>query len=368
MRGFLKSFFETESAGGILLVAAAALAMLLANSTMGTQWLGWLSGPLLDQPGLTPQHIVNDGLMTLFFLLVGLELKREFGGKPIGRALALPTAAALGGMIVPCLIYLAVASDAPQLWRGWAIPAATDIAFALAVLQLAGRQAPVSLKLFLTTLAVLDDLGAILIIGLFYTARLDLTAFLLALAPLVALVICNRRGVTLLQIYWMLGLSLWLAVLASGLHPTLAGVALALCIPRGKIEAVEHALHPFIGFIVLPLFALANAGVALGIIAVDDLTSALPLGIVLGLLVGKPLGIFGGAMLAVKLKWSSLPFSRRHLLGVACLGGIGFTMSLFIGMLAFEGDQLQNLVRLGVVVGSLLSTAAGYFILRRSQA
>ena len=315
-------------------------------------------------------HWVNDGAMALFFLFVGLEIKRELivGQLSTPERRRLPGAAALAGMIVPALIYVGVnAGDASAL-RGWAIPAATDIAFALGVLALLGSRVPVSLKLFLTAVAVIDDLGAILIIAIFYTAELNLPALLVAVAGLAVLTVCNRRNIVALWPYLLVGAGVWAAVLQSGVHATLAGVAVAMTVPmKQPLERLEHALQPWIAFVVVPLFGFLNAGISFAGLSPAIATGGVPLGIAVGLFVGKQVGIFGACRLMVALRLAQLPHgaSWRQVYGISLLCGIGFTMSLFIGGLAFgEGSALEDAVKVGVMAGSLLSALLGWLVLR----
>lgn len=377
----LAEFLKLETAAGFLLMGAALLALVLANSPLAEAYTALLATRLGGLPGheLSLLLWVNDGLMALFFLLVGLEIKREMlvGALASRKRAALPALAALGGMAVPALIYVCLNwHDATRL-RGWAIPAATDIAFALGILALLGSRVPAALKLFLTTLAILDDLGAILIIALFYTASISWSALGLAGAALLVLFVLNRRGVTVLWPYLLIGLGLWVAVLASGVHATLAGVALALLIPLkigdgrqpAPLTRLEHGLHPWVAYGILPVFGLANAGLAFAELNPGDLLAPMPLGIALGLLLGKPVGVMGASWLAVRLRWAEWPagVTMRQMLGVAVLCGIGFTMSLFIGGLAFPAEE-QALVKLGVFSGSLLAAVLGYGILRGAPA
>jgi NhaA family Na+:H+ antiporter len=380
----VREFLKLESASGILLVVAGGLAMLAANSPLAAGYESLLATHFsvrfgeyaLDKPLVV---WVNDLLMAIFFLLVGLEIKREavMGELADASRVALPAFAALGGMLVPAALYAAINFHDPVGLRGWAIPSATDIAFALGVLSLFGARAPVGLKIFLMTLAVLDDLGAIVIIALFYTSDLSVTALAfggLALAGLVAL---NLAGVRRVAAYVLLGAVLWLCVVKSGVHATLAGVVTALCIPaRGAgdpdhspLRRLEHSLHPWVAFGILPVFAFSNAGVSLAGLGLGDLGQPVPLGIMLGLVVGKQIGVFVFAWLAVKAGVARLPSGVRfrHVYGAAVLCGIGFTMSLFIGMLAFADAGATGIVptdRLGVLVGSLVSAVAGYMVLQ----
>ena len=374
----LRAFLDSEASGGIVLMAAAAAALVVANSPLGATYEAVLHAYLGP---LSVAHWINDGLMAVFFLLVGLEIKREMldGQLSTWSRRTLPGVAALGGMIVPALIYAGFNWNDPTTLRGWAIPAATDIAFALGVLSLLGDRVPTSLKIFLTALAIIDDLGAVIIIALFYTAQLSGWDLAGAAAVIGVLIVLNRRGVTSLTPYLLLGAVLWVLVLRSGVHATLAGVALALTIPlkptpgriddmeQSPLHRLEHALHGFVPFVVIPIFGFANAGVSFAGMTADALTDHLTLGVALGLLLGKLVGVFGSAALVIKLGFADLPTraSWPQLLGVSMLCGIGFTMSLFIGLLAFADDiELQNEVKVGILLGSLTAGAIGWLILR----
>lgn len=361
---------------------AALLALGVANSAWAGSYFSWLStklgvhvGPVMLRE--TVQHWINDGLMAVFFLLVGLEIKREvLDGQLRGAArIVLPGVAAAGGMLVPALIYLAVNAANPQGLRGWAIPAATDIAFALGILALLGSRVPTSLKVFLTALAILDDLGAILIIAFFYTAQLNAFALAMAGSLVLCLIILNRLGVLALVPYLALGVLLWFFVLKSGVHATLAGVALALTIPLRRhgapspLHKLEHRLHHPVALLIVPIFGFANAGVSFQGLGLDALTAPVPLGIAAGLFLGKQLGVFGFSWLAIRLGIASLPrqANYRQLYGVALLCGIGFTMSLFIGALAFDSQVTIDATKLGVLTGTLCSAIAGYLLLRSNS-
>jgi NhaA family Na+:H+ antiporter len=366
----------TESLAGLMLICAACAAMGLANSPAGSAWRQMLHAPVL---GLTGEQWVNDGLMAIFFLLVGLEIKRELieGHLATWRRRALPGLAALGGMMAPALIYLACNIGSRATLRGWAIPSATDIAFALGVLSLLGSRAPASLKVFLTALAILDDLGAIGIIGGVYSHDLSLMALGGAGLMLLVLFILNRLHVMSLWAYAGPAVILWWFLQRSGVHATLAGVAVAMTIPirqwparpdkpHGPLHVLEHGLQPIVAFGVLPVFALVNAGVTLSGLHLRDLASPAPLGVALGLFVGKQIGVFGSAWLAVRLGWAERPAGATwlQLYGVAVLCGIGFTMSLFIGALAFPGKpDLIAEVKLATLAASLLSAALAALIL-----
>ena len=375
----IRKFFELESAGGILLMAAALLAIVAANSPLAPLYDALLTLPFTIALGAAaiskPLLLwINDGLMAIFFLLVALELKRAILAGPLaGEQVLLPIVAAIGGMAAPALIYAAVnAGDAVAL-RGWAIPAATDIAFALGVMALLGNRVPLSLKILLTTIAVIDDLGAIIVIAIFYTADLSLISLALAVAAIAALAFLNNRGVTRLAPYLMVGVLLWAFVLKSGVHATLAGVVVGLAIPlraadaRGEspLRHLEHMLHPWVAYGILPVFAFANAGLPMFGLSPGEFVGTVPMGIILGLVVGKPIGVLAGAAAALALFKVRLPAetTTKMLIGMAVLTGIGFSMSLFIGALAFESVVQSNAVRLGVLFGSLVSALIGSLIL-----
>jgi NhaA family Na+:H+ antiporter len=375
-RSALREFLESEAAGGILLMAAAALAMIAANSPWAPDYFRWLhfkAGPL------SVQHWINDALMAVFFLLVGLEIKREFvdGHLATWADRRLPVIAAGAGMIVPALVYLAMTRGDPALVRGWAIPAATDIAFAIGVLALLGSRAPASLKLFLTTVAIVDDMGAVAIIALAYTDAINGAALLAALVIMGAMMALNRAGVARLRWYLVLAALLWVAVLLSGVHATIAGVLAALMIPikaaagahdteSSTLHRLEHLLQRPVAFGIVPLFGFANAGVSLAGTGAGALLAPLPLGIALGLFAGKQLGIFASVWLSVKFGLADQPAhaSWRQIYGVSLLCGIGFTMSLFIGGLAFGDPGLSDGVKIGVLMGSIVSAIAGWAVLR----
>ena len=390
----MRRFIASESAGGIVLAIAAIVALVVNNSALAPLYERFLQMRVelrfandwlvLSKPWLL---WVNDLWMAVFFFLVGLEIKREVLAGELAslKQAALPAVAAIGGMIVPALIYLGLNHADPVALRGWAIPTATDIAFALAVLMLLGSRVPASLKIFLTAVAIIDDLGAIAVIALFYTAQLSLPMLLAAGAGIVLLFVLNRAGVKRIGPYAIVGLIVWVCVLKSGIHATLAGVATALAIPlngneRGSrrageaevhgaspLEAAEHALHPWVAFAVLPMFAFVNAGVSLQGVSLATLAQGIPLGIALGLVVGKAIGVFGAAWLLVRFAGARLPAgaSTRQFFGVCVLCGIGFTMSLFIGGLAFTGQvaAYETQVKLGVLCGSLLAGLLGTALL-----
>jgi NhaA family Na+:H+ antiporter len=378
MFAMLHRLIRHEAAGGVVLMLAALAALFVANSALEPWYDAFLTNRLavtMNGIGLEKPLIlwINDGLMAVFFFLIGLELKREIveGKLRTPRDVVLPGAAALGGMAVPALIYAALNWGNAETIGGWAIPTATDIAFALGILALVGSRAPASLKVFLLTLAILDDLGAILIIAVFYTAELQVGYLAAALLPLAGLAVLNLARVGRHAPYILLGVILWVLVLKSGVHATLAGVVTAFLVPlrdrRGQspLHHMEEALTPYVGFLIVPLFAFANAGVGLDGLAVADLVAPLPLGIALGLVAGKLAGVFGTVWLLVRFGAARLPEGAgwSHILGVACLAGIGFTMSLFIGGLSFADMHLSNQVRLGVLGGSAVAAVLGYAVL-----
>ncbi|MFN7136424.1 MAG: Na+/H+ antiporter NhaA [Thermomonas sp.] len=387
----LGEFFRLEASGGIVLIAAAALAMLAANSPLVHAYEVFRDTPLGGEGwGQSLHWWINDGLMAIFFLLVSLEIKREVvSGQLSSRdQLVLPVVCAVGGVVVPALLYVALNHADAEAMRGWAVPTATDIAFALGVLALLGSRVPLGMKLLLSTIAVADDLIAILIIALFYTQGLSLPALAGAAVVVAAMWGLNRRKVTHLAPYLLLGLLLWGFVLKSGVHATLAGVVTGLMIPHydrrnaiddanehSPLETLEHALHPYVAFGILPLFAFANAGLALGGLQLSDLTSPLPAGIGLGLVLGKPVGIVGAALLMRALGLARFPegMDVRAMLGLGLLCGIGFTMSLFISSLAFGGQGLHYTESvLGVLGASVVAALAGMLwlalVLPRAQA
>ena len=377
----IQSFLKQEAASGIILMLAAVFAMVLANSPWSIWYDLLLEVPVVVAVGsfeiAKPLLLwINDGFMALFFFLVGLELKREFieGDLSQPGQVTLPAVGALGGMLIPALCYVALNYDNLDALSGWAIPTATDIAFALGILAIVGSRVPLALKVFLTSLAIFDDLGAIVIIALFYTDQLSVLSLLVSASVLAILYILNNRGVTSTSPYIFFGIILWVAVLKSGVHATLAGVVLAFFIPiKGKenepspLKSLEHNLHAMVAFIVLPVFAFANAGIDFSGIGLAEVVSPVPLGIILGLVVGKQLGVFVFCYAAIKLGWAKLPqnVNWQLLYGAALLCGVGFTMSLFIGSLAFE-QGTGNLIfqdRLGIVIGSLISGLLGYWVI-----
>ncbi|WP_373474887.1 Na+/H+ antiporter NhaA [Sphingorhabdus sp.] len=383
-RSALRTFLASEAAGGIILMATAALAMISANTAFSDDYFHFIhavTGPQLT-PKLGPMTVhlwINDGLMAIFFLLVGLEIKREFvdGHLSTWADRRLPVISATAGMIFPAAVYLGIAGGDPQLVRGWAIPAATDIAFAIGVLALLGSRAPASLKLFLTTVAIVDDMGAVAIIALFYTAELNLAALFAALMVWLTMMALNRFKVNALWPYLLLAVLLWYATLLSGVHATIAGVLAAFAIPFRRtlaapdaedsvLHRLEHALAKPVAFFIIPIFGFVNAGVSLDGVTPASLLAPLPLGIALGLFLGKQLGIFGSVWLSVKFGIATRPKDANwaQVYGVALLCGIGFTMSLFIGGLAFIDSTQNDAVKIGVLMGSLLSALCGYAVLR----
>jgi len=379
----IHDFLKLEAASGIILMIAAVVAIVLANSPFHVYYDMLLNIPVVVAVGsfeiAKPLLLwINDGLMALFFFLVGLELKREFleGDLSEPGQIALPAIGAIGGMLVPALIYVALNFDDPAAINGWAIPTATDIAFALGILALVGSKVPLQLKIFLTSLAIFDDLGAIIVIALFYTDQLSVGSLIVSAVVLVILWLLNNRGVKDTAPYIFFGIVLWIAVLKSGVHATLAGVILALFIPiKGRegepspLKSLEHNLHAMVAFIILPIFAFSNAGVNLSGVGIEQIMSPVPLGIILGLFIGKQIGVFGFCFIAIKAGLVKLPENTNWTLlyGAALLCGVGFTMSLFIGSLAFEqtGENLIFQDRLGIIIGSLISGGLGYFVIKR---
>lgn len=378
-----RDFFRLESAGGVVLVIAAVVAVVLANSP----WAGYygdflntkISVEVADVGVSKPLLLwINDGLMAIFFLLIGLELKREVVEGQLSRPdqIVLPALAALGGLVVPALVYWYVNRDNPAGINGWAIPAATDIAFALAVLSVLGSRVPASLKIFLTTIAIVDDLAAIIIIAVFYSADLSTASLMAAGTGIIILFALNRLGVQRLAAYMITGVFIWFFVLKSGVHATLAGIVVAAFVPlkcedkHSPARHLEHSLHPWIAFAVLPIFAFANAGVSFAGIGTETVLGTVSVGIVLGLVVGKQLGVFGMTALAIGLGVAKKPEGTTWpmLYGVALICGVGFTMSMFIGGLAFEhgGFEQHAAVRIGVIAGSLVSAFAGWLVLHLS--
>ena len=388
MNNIIEEFIEKESSSGILLIFATIFALFLSNSFLAPLYQSFLHIPVEIRIGAL--HLdkslylwVNDGLMAIFFLLIGLEVKRELleGHLSSVKQAVLPGVAAMGGMAVPALVYVAFnyGNDNPVAMSGWAIPTATDIAFALGILSMLGRRVPVSLKLFLMALAIIDDLGAIVIIALFYTTDLSTLSITVAFVSLATLIALNLLGVTKKAAYFIVGWVLWVSVLKSGVHATLAGVALAFTIPLNStrdgmhvsvLKELEHDLHFWVAFLILPLFAFVNAGVNVTEISLNQMSGSVPLGIMLGLFVGKQVGVFGFSYIAIKLKLAVLPEGSNwlQLYGVSVLTGIGFTMSLFIASLAFvDGQAFQYTDKLAILLGSFASGILGYSLLKMGK-
>ncbi len=375
-----KWFFKLEAASGLVLLISAILALIISNSYLSEIYFETLNKYLfigINNFGLklSVLHWINDALMAIFFFFVTLEIKREFlqGELSNIKQALLPIIAAVGGMVVPALFYVFINFGDPETLNGWAIPSATDIAFSLGVLSLLGKRVPLSLKVFLTALAIIDDLGAILIIALFYSGDLNIMYLSLMLIAFIILLIINKFNIKIFLPYLLIGLLLWDFTHNSGIHATIAGVLLAMTIPHRKKEKdfsllikIEHAISPYVAFGIMPLFAFANAGVSLEGLSFSSLLNKVPLGIVLGLFVGKQLGVFVFSYISIKLKIAQMPgnSSWYNFYGVGILTGIGFTMSLFVGNLAFiDSPQYMDGVKIGVLTGSLLSTLAGYFLI-----
>ncbi|MEG9480797.1 Na+/H+ antiporter NhaA [Mannheimia sp. HC-2023] len=381
--GRLLLLLKSEAAGGILLLIFAFAAIILANSSLSDTYFDFLQTNVSFQFGtfaLTKPLLlwINDGLMAIFFTLVGLEVKRELfeGSLSSLRNAIFPAVAAIGGMVVPALVFWFINKDYPQYHSGWAIPMATDIAFAVGIVALLGARVPLALKVFLLALAIIDDLGAIIVIALFYSQEISVQALTIAGIAIIGLILLNRFKVSSLCAYLVVGLVLWTSVLKSGVHATLAGVIIGFCVPlKGKngerpAEELEHILMPWCSFMILPFFAFANAGVSLAGMGMEQLTSPLPLGIALGLIIGKTVGVFGFSYLAVLFRLASLPqgVNFKQIFAIAVLCGIGFTMSMFIASLAFDvseaGEVTTALARLGILLGSAVSAILGYVLLR----
>lgn len=379
----LKAFLKSDASGGVLLLIFAFAAIVCANTSLSDFYFEFLQTIVSVQFGefaLNKPLLlwINDGLMAVFFALVGLEVKKELfeGSLSSYKKAIFPAIAAVGGMIVPALIYWAINKNHPQYHEGWAIPMATDIAFAVGIVALLGTRVPLALKAFLLALAIIDDLGAIVVIAIFYSQEISVPALTIAAIAIVGLVLLNRFKVTSLCAYLVVGLVLWTSVLKSGVHATLAGVIIGFCVPlKGKngerpAEELEHILAPWCAYMILPIFAFANAGVSLLEMGMEQLSSPLPLGIALGLIIGKTLGVFGFSYLAVLFRLASLPqgVNFKQIFAIAVLCGIGFTMSMFLASLAFDvsatGERVTSLARLGILLGSAVSAILGYILLR----
>ncbi len=383
----IEEFIKKESTSGILLIFATVLALVLSNTAMSPLYTSFLRTPVEIRVGAL--HLdkslylwVNDGLMAVFFLLIGLEVKREIleGHLSSLSQIALPGIAAVGGMVVPAGIYLIFSKNNPVAVNGWAIPTATDIAFALGILSLLGNRVPISLKIFLMALAIIDDLGAIVIIAIFYTTKLSTVSITVAIISLAVLIVLNICGISKKAAYFIVGTILWISVLKSGVHATLAGVALAFSIPLNAkdenkqpvspLKEIEHNLHFWVAFFVLPLFAFVNAGVNITEISFNKMAGPVPAGIMLGLFIGKQAGVFGFSWFAIKLKLAEIPKDSNwmQLYGVSVLTGIGFTMSLFIASLAFEDDTIFKYTdKLAIIAGSFVSGIVGYMVLKTGK-
>lgn len=383
MHAFIGKFLKLESSGGIILLTTSVLALIFANSVLSPYYFSLLNTPVIVQfgeQGITKPFLlwVNDGLMAVFFVLVGLEVKREImiGSLSSYQQAILPVLAAIGGMAIPALVFTFFNHNDPVAMEGWAIPMATDIAFALGIMALLGKRVPLPLKIFLLALAIIDDLGAIIVIALFFAHGLSLEAMIGAGLSIIILIIMNRMRISALCAYLFVGMILWICVLKSGVHATLAGVILGFSIPitardgSSPLESLEHALNPWSAFFILPIFAFANAGVPLSGVNIEMLSGTLPFGIILGLFIGKPLGVFSFCFIAVKLKIARLPplVNLKHIFAVSVLCGIGFTMSMFLSGLAFEGldESINTLSRIGILLGSALSAILGLLLLRAS--
>jgi NhaA family Na+:H+ antiporter len=357
MQQIINRFFKHDAAGGILLILASVLALVLANAPTAGFYTGVQNSGLLA---------VNDGLMTLFFLLIGLEIKREvLGGELSTRDKALvPVFAAIGGMVAPALCFFAVGYVDDDILRGWAIPCATDIAFALGILALLGSRIPQQIKILLMAIAILDDLAAILIIAFFYSAAIDVAYLVSAMTMIIIMITLNRLKITSLPLYCIFGLFVWFAFLKAGIHPTLAGVVTAFAIPPGSVGRFERKLHHWVTFAILPIFAFMNAGVSFAGVNPQAFYQPLVSGIFVGLLFGKPFGILGGMLIGHFTGWARVAGRWRDYIGMACLCGIGFTMALFIGGLAFDNPDHMAQVKLGVLSASLLSAVIGWVVCR----
>ncbi|MBR0574016.1 MULTISPECIES: Na+/H+ antiporter NhaA [Pasteurellaceae] len=380
----IQSLLKKEPTSGILLFVLALVAMLFANTGLNSLYTSFLNMPVSIQVGhfeidKSLLHWINDGFMAVFFILVGLEVKRELfeGSLSSYQQAIFPAIAAIGGMVIPALIFYMITYTSPELQKGWAIPMATDIAFALGIVALLGKRVQLALKVFLLALAIIDDLGAIVVIAIFYSDTLSMTALISASVAIVILAIMGKCKVSSIGAYILVGLVLWTSVLKSGVHATLAGVIIGFCIPlQGRngerpLHQLEHSLVPWCSLFILPLFAFANAGVNLNGVSLSMVTSALPLGIVFGLIVGKPLGVFLFSYLSVKFRIATLPegINFKQILAVAFLCGIGFTMSMFLASLAFidgAGENLNILSRVGILIGSIVSAILGYILLRQT--
>jgi NhaA family Na+:H+ antiporter len=378
LRSIIRNFVRLESSSGIILLIAGVIALILSNSN-SADWFNHILHLKLyfgiDLPLFhkSIQHWINDGLMVIFFFTIGLEIKREFleGELSMPSQAILPVIAAVGGMAVPAIFYLFFNINDPNTIKGWAIPAATDIAFSLGVLSLLGSRVPISLKIFLMALAIIDDLGAIIIIALFYSSNLELLSLFVVLFILFLLYLCNKRNLQNIYIYIFLGFLLWIFIQNAGIHATISGVLLAIFIPHEKtkqeslLTCAENKLHPWVAYFIMPMFALANAGVYLGDVSLTSLTNPIPLGVMTGLFFGKQIGVFLTTFLLIKLGYARLPSESNwiQMYGIAVLTGIGFTMAMFINFLAFDSDTYISQAKIGILIASFLSAVLGYILL-----
>jgi len=378
LRRVIRNFVRLESSSGILLLIAGLIALVLSNSSFAGVFdhilhLKLYFGTNLPLFYKSIQHWINDGLMVIFFFVVGLELKREFleGELSMPSQAILPVIAAVGGMAVPAIFYLLFNFNNPETFQGWAIPSATDIAFSLGVLSLLGKKVPISLKIFLMALAIIDDLGAIIIIALFYSSNLEIFSLLVVLFILFFLYLCNRRNLQNIWIYILLGFFLWIFIQNAGIHATISGVLLAIFIPHKKtkqgslLTCAENKLHPWVAYLIMPLFALTNAGVYLGDVSLASLSNPVPLGIMTGLFFGKQIGVFFTTFLLIKMGYARLPSGSNwiQMYGIAMLAGIGFTMAMFINFLAFDTDIYINQAKIAILIASFTSAVLGYILL-----
>ena len=378
LRSVIRNFVRLESSSGIILLIAGVIALILSNSNFAEDFNGILHlklyfGTYLPLFYKSTQHWINDGLMVIFFFVVGLELKREFleGELSMPSQAILPVIAAVGGMAVPAIFYLLFNFNNPETFQGWAIPSATDIAFSLGVLSLLGKKVPISLKIFLMALAIIDDLGAIIIIALFYSSNLEIFSLLVVLFILFFLYLCNRRNLQNIWIYILLGFFLWIFIQNAGIHATISGVLLAIFVPHKKtkqgslLTCAENKLHPWVAYLIMPLFALTNAGVYLGDVSLASLSNPVPLGIMTGLFFGKQIGVFFTTFLLIKMGYARLPSGSNwiQMYGIAMLTGIGFTMAMFINFLAFDTDIYINQAKIAILIASFTSAVLGYILL-----
>jgi NhaA family Na+:H+ antiporter len=378
LRSVIRNFVRLESSSGILLLIAGLIALVLSNSSFAGVFdhilhLKLYFGTNFPLFYKSTQHWINDGLMVIFFFVVGLELKREFleGELSMPSQAILPVIAAVGGMAVPAIFYLLFNFNNPETFQGWAIPSATDIAFSLGVLSLLGKKVPISLKIFLMALAIIDDLGAIIIIALFYSSNLEIFSLLVVLFILFFLYLCNRRNLQNIWIYILLGFFLWIFIQNAGIHATISGVLLAIFVPHKKtkqgslLTCAENKLHPWVAYLIMPLFALTNAGVYLGDVSLASLSNPVPLGIMTGLFFGKQIGVFFTTFLLIKMGYARLPSGSNwiQMYGIAMLAGIGFTMAMFINFLAFDTDIYINQAKIAILIASFTSAVLGYILL-----